>query len=59
MGARSAVEAGGIIACEMQRRLSVVTHAAHMRVIYGHLHYAGMSAARAARGAGAGRDAGR
>ena len=59
MGARSAVEAGGIIASEMQRRLSVVTHAAHMRVIYGRLHYAGMSVAQAARGAGAGRDAGR
>ena len=50
MGARSAAEAGGIVTGQLLRRLSVVTHASHMRVLYARLRYVGMSPAQAARG---------
>ena len=50
MGARSAAEAGGIVMGQLLRRLSVVTHASHMRVLYARLRYVGMSPAQAARG---------
>jgi hypothetical protein len=53
MGARTASEAHGIIMSQMLRRLSVLNHAGHMRVLYARLRYVGTSAATVrARGVG-------
>ena len=43
MGARSAAEASGILQGQMLRRLSVASHAGHMRVLHQRLRYVGMS----------------
>ena len=49
MGARSAAEATGILQGQMLRRLSVASHAGHMRVLHRRLRYVGMSRAQAER----------
>ena len=53
MGARSAAEATGILQGQMLRRLSVASHAGHMRVLYQRLRWVGMSPAQADRAGGA------